>query len=186
MERIQETLAALISGIRQVGKTWTIREFGKTHFNQLIYINFDLEPILQDIFRKSKNPRKIPYELSIYFETVIEAENTLLFFDEIQSCNEALNSLKYFEESEDEHYVIGAGSYLGITLARVESFPVGKVDFMELTPMTFKEFLMALNQNLLVQYMESVSILAGSSTGLKINAKSTLSFRRSQRFIRLK
>ena len=109
----------------------------------MIYINFDLEPILQDIFKKSKNPQKIIFELSIYYETVIDTKNTLLFFDEIQSCNEALNSLKYFEEAEDDYYVIGAGSYLGVTLSKGESFPVGKVDFMELTPMTFKEFLMA-------------------------------------------
>jgi len=153
----RERKPLLINGIRQVGKTWIVKEFGKKHFKQLIYLNFDLEPNLCDIFKKSKDPKKIILELSILFEKRIDYENTLFFFDEIQSCNEALNSLKYFEEADESYFIIGAGSYLGITLAKGESFPVGKVDLIELKPMSFKEFLMAHEQQLLIEYMEAIS-----------------------------
>ncbi len=146
----------LINGIRQVGKTWIVKEFGRNHFFDVIYLNFDLEPHLADVFEKSKDPKKILLELSIYFEKAIQTKETLLFFDEIQSCNAALNALKYFEEAEEPYYVIGAGSYLGITLAKGESFPVGKVDIIELMPMTFIEFLMAQRQDEMVSYINAI------------------------------
>lgn len=156
----------LINGIRQVGKTWIVKDFGMRHFKDFIYVNFDLEPSLGDIFKKTKDPKKILLELSIYFEKSIHYEETLIFLDEIQSCNEALNALKYFDEAEEAYYVIGAGSYLGITLSKGNSFPVGKVDLIELKPMTFKEFLIAQNQEMLVQYMESISQIEAISEPL--------------------
>lgn len=146
----------LLNGIRQVGKTWSIRYFGENHFNDFLYVNFDLEPGYGDIFKRSKNPKKILFELSILFERKIDPKTTLIFFDEIQACNEALNSLKYFCEASEDYYIIGAGSYLGITLSRGASFPVGKVEMIELKPMTFKEFLLASGQDILVNYIESI------------------------------
>jgi len=146
----------LINGIRQVGKTWSIKKFGENHFDDFLYVNFDLEPDYSDIFKRSKDPKKILFELSILFEKTINPESTLIFFDEIQGCNEALNALKYFCEAADDYYIIGAGSYLGITLSRGASFPVGKVEMIELKPMTYKEFLIASGQNLLVDFIESI------------------------------
>ncbi len=146
----------LINGIRQVGKTYSIKYFGENQFNNFLYINFDLDPDYSDIFKKSKDPKKILFELSILFEKKIDPVNTLIFLDEIQDCNEALNALKYFCEAREEYYIIGAGSYLGITLSKGASFPVGKVEFIELKPMTYKEFLMASGQNMLVEYIESI------------------------------
>ncbi|MCK5671864.1 MAG: ATP-binding protein, partial [Spirochaetales bacterium] len=146
----------LINGIRQVGKTYSIKKFGENQFNNFLYINFDLDPDYSDIFKRSKDPEKILFELSILFERKIDPENTLIFLDEIQGCNEALNALKYFCEAQEEYYIIGAGSYLGITLSKGASFPVGKVELIELKPMTYKEFLMASGQNMLVEYIESI------------------------------
>lgn len=146
----------LINGIRQVGKTWSVKNFGENHFADFIYINFDRDPRFSDIFNKSKEPKKILFELSILFERKIDPETTLIFFDEIQGSNEALNSLKYFCEASENYYVIGAGSYLGITLSQGTSFPVGKVEMIELKPMTFKEFLIASAQNLFVEFIDSI------------------------------
>ena len=146
----------LIHGIRQVGKTWIVKDFGKRNFEYFVYINFDMEPSYSDIFKRTKDPIKILFELSVLLGYKIIPNKTLIFFDEIQECNEALNTLKYFEESDEEYYVIGAGSYLGITLSKGSSFPVGKVELIEMYAMTFKEFLMADNEEILVDYMDEV------------------------------
>lgn len=146
----------LINGIRQVGKTWSVKQFGELHFSDFIYLNFDLEPSYCEIFKRTKDPSKIIYELSILFERKIDIQNTLIFFDEIQSCNEALNSLKYFCEDRDEYFIIGAGSYLGITLSQGVSFPVGKVDMIELKPMTYKEYLIASDQEMIVEFIDDI------------------------------
>ena len=146
----------LINGIRQVGKTWSIKNFGENHFDDFLYVNFDLEPDYSDIFKRSKDPKKILFELSILFERKFDPATTLIFFDEIQGSNEALNALKYFCEAPDNYYIIGAGSYLGITLSRGASFPVGKVEMIELKPMTYKEFLIASDQDFLVDFIESI------------------------------
>lgn len=146
----------LINGIRQVGKTWSVKNFGENHFDNFLYMNFDIEPGYSDIFKRSKDPKKILFELSILFERKIDPGTTLIFFDEIQGSNDALNALKYFYESEEEYFIIGAGSYLGITLSRGASFPVGKVEMVELKPLTYKEFLMASGQNMLVEYIDSL------------------------------
>ena len=146
----------LLNGIRQVGKTWSIKNFGEKYFDNFVYVNFDTEPDFRDIHIKSKDPQKILFELSILFEKKIDPSNTLIFFDEIQDCNEALNSLKYFNEDSEEYYIIGAGSYLGIALSKGDSFPVGNVELLELKPMIFKEYLIASNQDMLVDYIENI------------------------------
>jgi len=147
----------LLNGIRQVGKTWSVRDFGEKYFDNFVYVNFDIESNYSDVFIKSKDPKKILFELSILLEKKIDPSNTLIFFDEIQECNEALNSLKYFNEDSEDYFIIGAGSYLGIALSKGDSFPVGNVELIELKPMIFKEYLMALDQNMLVDYIESIS-----------------------------
>lgn len=143
----------LLGGIRQVGKTWSIKSFGRKYFDDFIYMNFDLEPGYCDLFKRSKDPEKILFELSILFEKKIDPASTLIFFDEIQGCNEALNAFKYFCEDSKEYFIIGAGSYLGITLSRGASFPVGNVEILDLKPMTYKEFLLASGQRMLVDFI---------------------------------
>src|SRR6056297_1860468 len=147
----------LLNGIRQVGKTWILKDFGENNFKDLLYVNFDLEPSFCDIFKGSKDPENILMELSIFFRKSIRTQETMIIFDEIQACNDALNSLKYFAESDKEYFVAAAGSYLGIALSKGDSFPVGKVDLIDLKPMTFKEFLLAHNEDQLVSYIESIN-----------------------------
>jgi len=147
----------LLNGIRQVGKTWSIKHFGERYFDNLIYINFDVEPKYGEIFKRSKEPDKILFELSVILEKKIDISNTLIFFDEIQESNDALNSLKYFNEDSKDYFIIGAGSYLGITLSKGASFPVGNVELLELKPMTFKEFLFAYKQDILVDYISNIN-----------------------------
>ena len=150
----------LVSGVRQVGKTWSITDFGKRYFADLLYVNLDTEPGLCDIFRRSKDPEKILFHLSALKGRSYDPKRTLIFFDEIQECNEVLNSLKYFCEADEEYYIIGAGSYLGITLSKGSSFPVGTVEMLEMKPMTYKEFLLAAGQGMLVDYMESIETVS--------------------------
>jgi hypothetical protein len=149
----------LLDGMRQVGKTWLLRHFGRTHFQRTHYFNLDREPLLCDVFKKSKNPSRILMELSLYQGQPIDPETELLVFDEIQECNEALNALKYFCEESQQYFVAAAGSYLGIALSQGASFPVGKVEHVTLYPMTFKEFLLALGEAQLVSYLESIETL---------------------------
>jgi predicted AAA+ superfamily ATPase len=149
----------LVQGIRQVGKTWILKDFGGSEFENIVYINFDIEPALKEIFIRSKDPATILFELSILIGKKIEPSKTFIFLDEIQECNEALNALKYFDEADEAYYIVGAGSYLGITLSKGLSFPVGKVEILNMYPMTFKEFLVATGEKLLVDYMESINKL---------------------------
>ncbi len=146
----------LLTGIRQVGKTWTVQEFGRKHFKDMLVVNFDKEPMFADIFRKSKSPSKIIQEFALLNGKTYSPHDTLLFLDEIQGCNEALNALKYFAEDNEEWHVIAAGSYFGITLSKGESFPVGKVEFLELMPMSFTEFLMAQHQDALADWIRTL------------------------------
>ena len=146
----------LLSGIRQVGKTWTVQAFGRQHFKEMLVVNFEKEPRYADIFRKTKTPSKIMQEFALLHGKTYEPRDTLLFLDEVQSCNEALNALKYFAEDSEIWHVIAAGSYLGITLSKGESFPVGKVEFLELMPMTFPEFLMAQQQDVLAEWIQAL------------------------------
>ena len=129
----------VIEGARQVGKTWLMKEFGRTCFEQFTYINFE-ELNLQDVFAE-KNPLAIIQQLALISGNKIDPQHTLLIFDEIQECKPALNALKYFYEQMPELAIVAAGSLLGVSMAAGDSFPVGKVDHMTLYPLTFKEYL---------------------------------------------
>ncbi len=136
----------IVSGARQVGKTYTILSFGKVHYRNVAYFNFESNSELRQIFERDLSPARIIRELSaISGESLLEGE-TLIFFDEIQTCERALTSLKYFCEEAPSFHIIAAGSLLGVTLNRTQfSFPVGKVDRMNLFPLDFEEFLWALS-----------------------------------------
>jgi hypothetical protein len=136
----------IIKGARQVGKTWLIKEFGKTTYEQVAYINFESSPVMRQVFDLDFDIQRILSAIRI--ETGIEVipESTLIVLDEIQEAPKALTSLKYFAENAPEFHVIAAGSLLGILLSKGSSFPVGKVSFMELFPLPFSEFLTAIGQ----------------------------------------
>jgi hypothetical protein len=137
----------ILRGARQTGKTWLLKEFGRIHFKEIIYINFEEATNLQSIFKSDFDIKRIITTLQIYSQKVISPEDTLIVFDEIQSAENGITSLKYFYENAPQYYLIAAGSLLGMGLHTKVSFPVGKVDFMDLRPMTFSEFLTALNEN---------------------------------------
>lgn len=136
----------VLQGARQTGKSWIVEKFGKTMFSNYVCINFDGESELKADFAKTKDPKRIIRLLSQISGEEIKPHKTLIFLDEIQECNDALNSLKYFCEQTPEYAIICAGSLLGVAMKRIgSSFPVGKVDFMTLYPIAFKEFLRAYN-----------------------------------------
>ena len=145
----------ILRGIRQCGKTWLLKEFGKDNYHNIAYINFDENPEYNQFFELTKNPKRIIESLEIALGMNIEKGNTLIIFDEIQESNEALNSLKYFEENASDYHIVCAGSLLGITLSKPKSFPVGKVDFMKLYPMSFYEFLDAYGKSNLLKYLKT-------------------------------
>lgn len=137
----------ILRGARQTGKTWLLKEFGKTNFRELVYVNFEEAPNLQSIFKSDFDITRIITTLQIYSQKVISAEDTLIVFDEIQSAENGITSLKYFYENAPQYYLIAAGSLLGMGLHSKVSFPVGMVDFMDLRPMSFSEFLKALKED---------------------------------------
>ena len=145
----------ILKGARQVGKTYILKEFGKENYDDIAYFNFDHDTDLYNLFVNSKEPKRILEQLAFIYGKAIIPGKTLIFFDEIQECPDALNSLKYFQEEANEYHIVCAGSLLGIRLSHT-SFPVGKVDFMNLYPMTFSEFLIADNCKNLVDYMKSI------------------------------
>lgn len=133
----------IIEGARQVGKTWLMKEFGKLYYSDTVYINFDSNSIMKELFDSDLNVERIILGLELYTGKKIDFNNTLLIFDEIQEVPKALSSLKYFCENAPEYHIVCAGSLLGIALHQGTSFPVGKVDFLKLYPLSFKEFLIA-------------------------------------------
>ena len=144
----------VIRGARQVGKTWLMKEFGKTEFNNFVYINFDSNPDMANLFDGSLQIPRLIAGLQIYSGQKI-TKDTLLIFDEIQEVPRALSSLKYFCEDAPEYAVIAAGSLLGVAMHKGTSFPVGKVDFMDLYPLSFTEFLNATGNENLVDLLQS-------------------------------
>lgn len=140
-------LPLILHGARQVGKTFIVSKFGKEHYRNFVYLNFEANAQLQAVFERDLLPGRILRELSVLMETSIEEEHTLLFFDEIQSCERALTSLKYFAENAPNYHIIAAGSLLGVAVHREKySFPVGKVFVKILYPLDFEEFLWAVGQ----------------------------------------
>ena len=142
----------ILKGARQVGKTWLMKEFGKTYYDNTAYFNFDETDDLRAIFETSKDPHRIIELLSMIADEKILPEKTLIILDEIQECPEALNTLKYFKEKANDYHVIAAGSLLGTLLAQPKSSPVGMVNLLHLYPLTFDEFLNATDPALYTYY----------------------------------
>lgn len=142
----------VIRGARQVGKTWLMKEFGQNYYESYVYFNFDEEEELNSIFETNKNPHRIIELLSMIAGEKILPEETLVIFDEIQECPEALNTLKYFKEKASNYHIIAAGSLLGTLLAKPKSYPVGMVNLLDLYPLTFDEFLDAVDPALYAFY----------------------------------
>ena len=140
----------IIRGARQVGKTWLMQEFGKNEYEKCAYINFDNNTRMEQLFSEGFDLERIIQGLKIESGVNIEPENTLIIFDEIQETASALTSLKYFYENANEYHIIAAGSLLGVAMHAGTSFPVGKVDFLDLYPLNFFEFLKALGEDELV------------------------------------
>jgi predicted AAA+ superfamily ATPase len=149
----------LLKGARQVGKTSLLKEFGERAFERTAYFNFEEQPDLKQFFQNTKDVERILQNLSLAHGAAIEPGKTLIVFDEIQECNDALNTLKYFCENAPEYAVACAGSLLGVSLGRERSFPVGKVDFLDMYPLTFAEFLESADANL-AAFLKSVDKIA--------------------------
>jgi len=145
----------IVRGARQVGKTWLLQEFGRTSYAKFIYVNFEETSSLQTIFTGDFEIERIITVLQIYAQTTITAEDTLIVLDEIQSAERGVTSLKYFCEKAPQYHVIAAGSLLGMGLHSHVSFPVGKVDFLDLRPLSFSEFLLSQNETALVEALKA-------------------------------
>ena len=146
----------ILRGARQVGKTYILQEFGKNSYDDVAYFNFDHDEGLAHLFSNTKDPIRIIEQLSLVNNKKINKNTTLIIFDEIQECSNALNALKYFCEEARDYHIACAGSLLGIRLSKT-SFPVGKVEFLNLYPMTFSEFLIADNSENLVEVMKQTT-----------------------------
>lgn len=143
----------VLQGARQVGKSWALKKFGQECYEDVVYINFDTMPGVKEDFKRTKEPHKLLKVLEMMAGRAISPSATLIIFDEIQECNEALNSLKYFCEDAPEYSIVCAGSLLGVALNRAgASFPVGKVDFMVLYPVSFAEYLRVADEQLYHSY----------------------------------
>ncbi|MDR1018583.1 MAG: ATP-binding protein [Lachnospiraceae bacterium] len=149
----------VLEGVRQVGKTWILKEFGRQYYDNVAYFNFDENIEYREFFEKTKSVDRILQNLMIASGQKIIPEKTFIIFDEVQGCPEVINSMKYFYENAPEYHVACAGSLLGIALAKSSSFPVGKVKFLRINPMTFTEFLMANGDGNLVDYMAGINVI---------------------------
>lgn len=146
----------IIRGARQVGKTWLMQEFGKTQYKKTIYINFENNDLMREHFSKDLDTQRIINGLELEYSE-IDSQNTLIILDEIQECPKALTALKYFYENNPEYHIVAAGSLLGVALHKNISFPVGKVDFLDLYPLSFLEFLEALGENNFAELLSNPS-----------------------------
>lgn len=146
----------VLMGARQVGKTFVLKKFGEENYSNTIYLNFEGNVRLCKLFESGLDPQVILKSLSIEMETEIVPGETLLIFDEVQECPSALNSLKYFYEMAPEYHIAAAGSLLGVKLAHIKGFPVGKVQFLTLYPLSFSEFLEAFGEVKLRDFVDSV------------------------------
>ena len=146
----------IIEGARQVGKTWLMKEFGKQAYADTVYINFDSNSRLAELFASDLDTKRLIMGIELYVGRKINSENCLLIFDEVQEVPRALSSLKYFYENAPQYHIICAGSLLGIALHQGTSFPVGKVDFLKLYPLSFKEFLMATDKEQFAELLENL------------------------------
>ena len=144
----------ILEGARQVGKTWLMQELGKNEYKNCVYINFDRESWAKNLFEQDYDINRILLQLQAQSNQRIIAGETLIIFDELQEAPRGLSVLKYFYEEAPEHHIVVAGSLLGITLHQGESFPVGKVDVMQVKPLTFIEFLYAMGEDIKAMCIE--------------------------------
>ena len=144
----------IIEGARQVGKTWLMKEFGRLAYADTVYINFDSNSGMAELFSSDLDTERLIMGLELYAGRKIDPENSLLIFDEVQEVPRALSSLKYFYENAPRYHIVCAGSLLGIALHQGTSFPVGKVDFLKLYPLSFKEFLMATDKERFAELLD--------------------------------
>ncbi len=143
----------ILRGARQTGKTWLLKEFGRLFFQDTVYINFENEPRFRDLFKEDFDTKRIISTIQLFYGKKIVPKTTLIIFDEIQAAEGALTSLKYFCENAPEYYIAAAGSLLGIAMHENQSFPVGKVSFLDLYPLSFSEFLVASGMEMLLEAM---------------------------------
>ena len=144
----------IIRGARQVGKTWLMKEFGDSSYEKVVYVNFDNNEQMRNLFEGSLEISRLITGLELYAGHKIDSDNTLLIFDEVQEVPKALTSLKYFNEQAPQYQIICAGSLLGVALHEGTSFPVGKVEFMDLYPLSFVEFMIAMNKSQYVDLLQ--------------------------------
>lgn len=149
----------ILKGVRQVGKTWLLNEFGSRYYENIAYFNYDENEEYKQFFETTKDVDRILQNLMLVSGQKIVPEKTLIIFDEIQDCPKVINSMKYFCENAPQYHIACAGSLLGIALAKPSSFPVGKVNFMQIEPMTFSEFLLANGDENLFRYIENVNVI---------------------------
>ena len=149
----------IVKGVRQVGKTWILKEFGRLYYDNVAYFNFYENEEYKQFFDTTKNLNRILQNLSMASSQTISSEKTLIIFDEVQDCPNVINSMKYFCENAPEYHIACAGSLLGIALAKPSSFPVGKVNFMQVDPMTFEEFLIANGDSNLSEYIQTIDTI---------------------------
>lgn len=145
----------IIEGARQVGKTWLMKEFGRIAYADTVYINFDSNSRMAELFASDLDTDRLVLGLELYAGRKIDPDNVLLIFDEVQEVPRALTSLKYFHENAPQYHIVCAGSLLGIALHQGTSFPVGKVDFLKLYPLSFREFLMAIGQEQFAKLLDT-------------------------------
>ena len=148
----------IIEGARQVGKTWLMKEFGRQAYADTVYINFDSNSKMAELFASDLDTDRLIMGLELYAGRKINPDNTLLIFDEVQEVPKALLALKYFCENAPEYAIVAEGSLLGVALHKGTSFPVGKVDFMDLYPLSFQEFLCALGEERFVSMLQGTDI----------------------------
>ncbi len=149
----------ILKGVRQVGKTWLLKEFGRQCYEHIAYFNFDEREELKEFFETTKDVKRILQNLTFATGQKMMPQTTLIIFDEIQDAPKVINSLKYFYENAPEYHIVAAGSLLGLALAQSSTFPVGKVDFLQIHPMTLQEFLIANGDENLVAYMNQIDTL---------------------------
>lgn len=172
----QDRKPLIIRGARQVGKTWLMKEFGKNNYEKCAYINFDDNSRMNQLFSGDFDIERIIQGLKIESGVNIEPENTLIIFDEIQETPKAVTSLKYFYENANQYHIVAAGSLLGVAMHEGTSFPVGKVDFLDLYPLNFHEFLKALGENELIELIKEndVNLITVFADKLKLYLKQYL------------
>lgn len=146
----------ILKGVRQVGKTWILKEFGRRYYDNTAYFNFDENEAYKQFFETTKDVERILQNLMLASGQKIIPENTFIIFDEVQNCPNVINSMKYFCENAPQYHIACAGSLMDMPLAKPSAFPVGKVNFMQLAPMTFSEFLLANGNANLANYLDSI------------------------------